>query len=545
MSNLIDMNRLDASGLTQNPHVRSPVISPSDLIIALNPGHDGTLAAVKNGRLILLSSAEQDSNLRYSAANAYFLLRSLELLNEVPAVVAISGWTNEAAHQSDATPYHGIDDSLVRIQPIKICGHSIHLYQSTHERSHIFCAYGMSPFPQGQPCYILVWEGDIGCFYEIDERLQLRRYGPIVPFPGYKYGFLYDLANPSSMRGTWRHDSAGKVMALAGFSRREQANTEEQQVISRILELVVPPTTDKRMFSDTLYLNCGVTNPRFLDLASVFSYTLFNRFFAFAKKELRKGYPLLIAGGCGLNCDWNSKWRDSGLFREVFVPPVANDSGSAIGTAVEAQLLCSGNAKIEWDVYSGSEFIEDEDRLGFFESQLDLDQIADLLAQNGVVAWVHGRSEIGPRALGNRSLLAAPFKRESRDRLNAIKGRETYRPIAPVCLAEDAADLFGLHAASPYMLYLQYVRVPGLDAVTHVDGSARVQTVTRCENSILYDLLSAFKRRTDFGVLCNTSLNRKGRGFFGRRSDLLAFAVEKTIDAVVINSRCFTRGSPH
>lgn len=122
--------------------------------------------------------------------------------------------------------------------------------------------------------------------------------------------------------------------------------------------------------------------------------------------------PLLVAGGCGLNCDWNTKWRESGLFCDVFVPPVANDSGSAIGTAIDAQFHFTGNPKVAWDVYSGLDFFSDQavDASKFDEWNLNISTVAHMLASDLIVGWANGRYEIGPRALGNRSILAAPFK---------------------------------------------------------------------------------------------------------------------------------------
>ncbi|SRR6266851_467966 len=511
------------------------------LILAINPGHDGAVVALKDGNLLFSTEAEHDSQPRHLPANAYLLLNATSKLDDVPAVIATSGWTGDFPFQSASTPYHGISDSLVRIRPSTIFGHKTLLFESTHERSHIFCSYGMSPFPQGMPCYALVWEGDIGSFYEIDEQMQIRQHGPVLSFPGYKYSFLFDLADPSSQMGTWRMDAAGKLMALAAFSSRTEPTAEERCVMTRIIEEVCPPITDKEPFKDTPYFNCGVTNPAFRDLVSIFSDKLFNIFYFYAKRNLRKGYPLLIAGGCGLNCEWNSRWRDSGLFSDVFVPPVTNDSGSAIGTAIEAQHMLSGRTKISWTVYSGLDFVWDEPVEGFVESTLDYESIAELLVQEEVIAWVQGKSEIGPRALGNRSLLASPFRREIRDRLNRIKYREWYRPIAPVCLEEDAHRLFGVDGISPFMLYFQAQCAPELKAVTHVDGSARVQTVNCEQNPPLYRLLSAFKRRTGFGVLCNTSLNRRGNGFINRSSDLFKFADAQEVDAVVVNSRSYRR----
>ena len=152
----------------------------------------------------------------------------------------------------------------------------------------------------------------------------------------------------------------------------------------------------------------------------------------FARANLRETRPLLIVGGCDLNCDWNSKWKESGLFTEVFVPPVANDSGSAIGTAIDAQFHFTGNPKIDWNVYSGRYFVTEPFDLGPYDVyETNYELLADLLANNLILGWVSGKYEIGPRALGNRSILAAPFH-NTRVRLNEIKQREQFRPIAPV-----------------------------------------------------------------------------------------------------------------
>lgn len=518
-------------------------LPPDGTIVAVNPGHDGALVALRNFQLFFYSAAEYDSRPRHLPANGYFLLDCLSQLEHLPSVLATSGWSVGWPHQSACAPYFGVSDSHVMVRRTPFLGRQIIRYESTHERSHIFCTYGMSPLQQGEPCYVLVWEGEIGSFYEINERLRIRQLGPVLPNPGYKYAFLYDLADPAATVGRWRHDSAGKLMALSAYSKKEQPNAVESEAICRLLHDVYPPVTSKESFAGTPYFNCGVTNPLFLDLVKLFTDKMFDIFFSFARQHLRERYSLLISGGCGLNCEWNSRWRKCGLFTDVFVPPVPNDSGSAIGTAIEAQYALSENAKLDWNVYSGPEFIMDVVREEFDEIPFNVDVVAHLLAKNHVVAWVHGRAEMGPRALGNRSLLAAPFTHDMRDRLNIIKQREWYRPIAPVCLEEDAPHLFGVSCPSPYMLYFDMVRNDGLQAVTHVDGSARIQTVSRSQNEPLYSLLRAFKAVTGVGVLCNTSLNRKGCGFFNRSSDLFSFAIEKKLDVIVIGSRCFITGS--
>lgn len=510
-----------------------------DVILSVNPGHDGAVVAIKDRKLLFSWEAEHDSHPRHALVAAGSLLNAMNALDAVPAVIARSGWApDETNYESTDLSYHGCEDSFARIRETNVLGRPAVLFESTHERSHIFCSYGLSPFEEGRPFYALVWEGEIGSFYEVDEAMHVSRLGPVLPYPGYKYSFLFDLADPKSPMGVWRFDAAGKLMALAAFASDNEPTAQELRVIDRIFERVTPPTTDKHPFRDTPYFNCGHAHPRFRDLVARFSDALFGRYYAYAQKHLRKGYPLAIGGGCGLNCEWNARWRDSGMFSDVFVPPVANDSGTAIGTAIEAQFALSGSAKVDWSVYSGPEFVWDGQTDGFEEHPGDYDEIAALLLEDKVIAWVQGRTEIGPRALGARSMLASPFRAAMKDRLNCIKQREPYRPIAPVCMEEDAERLFGVKS-SPYMLYFQPACAPELEAVTHVDGSARVQTVSREQNAPLHELLSAFKRRTGFGVLCNTSLNRKGKGFINRSSELFAFARERRLDAVVANGHCW------
>jgi hydroxymethyl cephem carbamoyltransferase len=230
------------------------------------------------------------------------------------------------------------------------------------------------------------------------------------------------------------------------------------------------------------------------------------------------------------------------LFEDVFIPPCADDSGCAIGVAVDAQRHFTGNAKVEWDIYVGEEFQHDmQVNEPFGCQELNLGKVAQLLRDGSVVAWVQGRYEIGPRALGNRSLLAAPFSKATTDRLNQIKEREGYRPIAPICLEERVTDWFYSHGPSPHMLYFQTVKGERLQAITHDDASARVQTVNAKQNKPLYDLLSTFASMTGFGVLCNTSLNFCGRGFINRMSDLLKFVLERGVDAMVVDSVLYTR----
>lgn len=170
-------------------------------------------------------------------------------------------------------------------------------------------------------------------------------------------------------------------------------------------------------------------------------------------------------------------------FLFLFVPPVANDSGSAIGTAIDAQFHFTGNPKIDWNVYSGCEFVANDavDSSLCDEYKTDHGMIADVLASNVILGWVNGKCEIGPRALGNRSILASPFQVSTRVRLNEIKQREQFRPIAPVCLEDDAARYFSCERPSPFMLYTHPVFTDALAAVTHVNGDGTHSNGVLCD----------------------------------------------------------------
>ena len=406
-------------------------------------------------------------------------------------------------------------------------------------------AIGMSPFPQGTPCYSLIWEGAIGAFYEIDRESNISLIANVMNQPGNRYASIYGLADPTFPKNApfSRFSDAGKLMALASFSSRRETTPEEEELIRFLLSSEDLQLDMYSQLESTTYYNVGVEDGAFRDFAGIFSDRIFDTFHRFADANLRPGLPLLIAGGCGLNCDWNAKWLDSGLFSGVFVPPVPNDSGSAIGTAIDAQFHFTGNVKVEWDVYSGLPF--DETR-GVVSDRYDVinvsvEEVAQMLSAGMILGWVSGLFEIGPRALGNRSILAAPFEDATRVRLNEIKQREQFRPIAPVCLEEDAAKWFGCHRESAYMLFTYQARTEALRAVTHVNGSARIQTVSSRSNADLYALLLSFKARTGYGVLCNTSLNFNGKGFINNLTDLDSYAWDSGLDGFVVDGRAYLR----
>jgi predicted NodU family carbamoyl transferase len=517
-------------------------------ILAYNPGHDGAIVYLRDGRLVSSVEAEKDSNYRYMPLGPRDLFRAFDQLEVIPDVVSIGGWWPREARPTGTAShvgYRGIGPDDMMLTQSRLFGKSIPFFSTSHERSHLLSAIGMSPIPQDSPCYALIWEGTIGAFYEVDENLNITLLANVMNQPGDRYASIYGLADPTFPKNTpfSRFSDAGKLMALASFSRRSIPTPAEEEIMRFLLESEDVGLDMYEKLESSVHFNIGIDNEEFRDFSGIYSDRIFDRFHRYAETHMRKGLPLVIAGGCGLNCDWNTKWKESDLFADVFVPPVPNDSGSALGTAIDTQLYFTGNAKIDWDVYSGLTFSTESDASADRYDIFDIgpDRVAHMLSEGLILGWVNGRYEIGPRALGNRSILAAPFHDDTRVRLNEIKQREQFRPIAPVCLEEDASKWFGCDSPSPHMLYTYRAQTNALRAVTHVNGSARIQTVNSTTNNPLFDLLTAFKARTGYGVLCNTSLNFNGKGFINNIADLDTYAWDHGLDGFIVNGRAYLR----
>ena len=254
---------------------------------------------------------------------------------------------------------------------------------------------------------------------------------------------------------------------------------------------------------------------------------------------------LVMAGGVALNCVANSRlWRD-GPFERVWVKPAAGDSGTALGAALQVahelgdRPAAMGSAALG----RGWDDAEIAERLGAaeltFERPDDVaDTVAEALAANQVVAWFQGRSEFGPRALGHRSLLADPRSHSNLEKLNDIKGREQFRPVAPMVLAERAAEIFEAGPIpSPYMLFTHRVRegwAARIPAVVHVDGTARIQTVDREQEPLMARCLERFEARTAVPVVVNTSLNTAGRPMVDDPRDALECFGSSPVDLLAI-----------
>jgi predicted NodU family carbamoyl transferase len=329
-------------------------------VLSYNPGHDGAIVYLQDGYLVASVEAEKNSNYRYSPISSHDVFNVLSELDEIPDVICTGGWWPRDEHEyvlgsNVHVGYRGVLKSAALVDQRRLLGKPVQYFSSSHERSHVLCAFGMSSLPKGTPCYALVWEGAIGAFYEIDSELNITLLADVLTQPGNRYALLYGLADPTFPKNApfSRFSDAGKLMALASFSNRSAPSAEEKKLIDFLLNSSYLKLSPYEDLEHSPYYNVGIDDPEFRNFAGIYSDKIFDVFYQFAKSSLKKKMPLVIAGGCGLNCDWNTKWKESRLFTEVFVPPVANDSGSAIGTAIDAQFHFTGNPKIHWNVYSG------------------------------------------------------------------------------------------------------------------------------------------------------------------------------------------------
>jgi carbamoyltransferase len=254
---------------------------------------------------------------------------------------------------------------------------------------------------------------------------------------------------------------------------------------------------------------------------------------------------LALAGGVALNCVANTRLLSEGPFSEIWVQPAAGDSGTALGAALTVAAEAGDDLKPMTTAALGRGWSDTQIELALSTARLPYERpsdisgaTAEIIAGNGIVAWFQGRAEYGPRALGHRSLLAHPAREDNTERLNDIKGREQFRPVAPMVLSDRAPEIFARGPIpSPYMLFVHDVATEWQDrlrAVTHVDGTARIQTVDLADDPFTANMLTAFDDITGIPVVVNTSLNTAGRPMVDSPRDALELFGSAPVDALAI-----------
>jgi carbamoyltransferase len=366
-------------------------------------------------------------------------------------------------------------------------------------------------------------------------------------------GLLYEEA--TAHLGFLRSSDEYKVMALASYGTPRFADelrelcyaTDDGGFRTHPVDwstLVKPRRADEEWTQDHA------------DLAASLQHRLEEVLLSLARwvQEQTSGRRLALAGGVALNCVANTRILAETPYDSVWVQPAAGDAGTALGAALHLAAEAGDRIvpMVGADLGRGWDDAAIEGLLRHAHLPVErpddvAEAVAECLAQDGIVAWFQGRSEFGPRALGHRSLLAHPGRAENLERLNDVKGREQFRPVAPMVLLERASEIFTRGPLpSPYMLFVHDVS-PGwrqrIPAVVHVDGTARVQTVDEATEPLVARMLRLFEQRTGLPVVVNTSLNTAGRPMVDSPADALECFGSSPVDLLAIGPYVLRRST--
>jgi carbamoyltransferase len=414
-----------------------------------------------------------------------------------------------------------------------------------HHRAHEASAFLAAPFDD---CAVLVMDGrgERACTsYGMWDGAHYSRIGQ-VDFP-HSLGLLYE--SVTDYLGFLHSSDEYKVMALASFGTPRYAQRVRECIRFDAGGQYRVSEPDWQAWLGPPRVPGAAIRQEHMDLASSLQLVLEETVFTLARwLHDQTGSPrLAMAGGVALNCVLNGRLRAEGPFEDIWVQPAAGDAGTALGAAlwVDAEQRDTGPRRWRMEhAFLGPEYAEREigqllARAGLaFSRPSDLaGACANLLADGCVLGWFQGRMEFGPRALGARSILASPLEPGMQEKLNQIKDREDFRPVAPVVLEEAASSWFEHGWRSPYMLFVDQVRADRaarIPAVCHVDRSARVQTVDAITNPAMHGLLRAFADKTGVPVLVNTSFNTRGAPMVCTPEDALAAYFTSPLDALAL-----------
>jgi hypothetical protein len=536
-------------------------VSPPDSLSVLAPRHDQNIALWRSRdsrvELVRIWELERISGQKHH----YWPLFTVDRYNRVLAeLLATEGLSLEDVSSSWGTP------GLPRHSPIRLPAgaddfpvHSLaHLYSGLLLDSEIFrnqTIIGMAV--DGRPDFGLDQAGKkywyTGCVSTKGE----VNFAPVEsPAPLYdaastefhaEPGTLMALASACPTTIDFDTDAAMRTMQLFGGRRIPLIDTlpfvhdviraAESQLSS--IELDGRFTAEEHLQSAVMKVvqtACEIVMVRNID-----------RLLDSAAVDPHEAY-LSLSGGFALNCPTNSFLLHRYGFKDLLIPPCANDSGQALGLGLLALhgtgLLPDGDFRLRTP-FHGSQLTDVETALRDFDEFVedvqpftDTGFVDDIC--RGALVWADGAAEIGPRALGHRSILADPRFLRSKDQLNAWKSRQWWRPVAPIVLEEHTGEWFEESGPSPYMLQTAYIReckremVP---AILHLDNSARHQTLARDADPRLYQAIEAFRQRTGIPMLCNTSLNEKGEPIVDTAAQALSFAIRKGIAVAYVGGR--------
>jgi carbamoyltransferase len=535
----------------------SPTPTINKTVVGFNTGHHGGAAIISRGRIIAIAE-ERLNRRKYSDGclnSLIYCLKALGLtVNDVDLFVSSS--------------YHSRlqDDYMGELSPLGIS--KDRFITVDHHLSHAYCAYYLSPYEKS---LVVVVDGlgndtDTESYYLADGS-SIRKIGGNDPARSIYKGIGRAYEAFTNFCG-WSAQEAGKTMGLAGYGREKYPDVELYCINDN---LKIASFLEGRYFQAAYNfirersLNFGPPMSGFRNRDAAFFVQ--NRTEKIIIQLIRKlheryGVPnLCLAGGVFLNSIINKLLLDSTAVKNLFIPPCCDDTGQALGNALYGYHKVLGAPKLpplehaslgrEYSCTEILDVLEKKQRIfalpyhvksanyQFAKHQNIATITAEVLSRGKIVGWFQGGSEIGPRALGHRSILTAPQPNEFKRVLNhKVKCREGFRPFAPAVLRDKASQYFDLHTDSPFMLLVAKSKSTvrkEIPAVLHVDGTARVQTVSRESNLLFYSLIDEFSRLTGTPVILNTSFNDSKEPIAETPRDALSLFCRLPLDYLVID----------
>jgi carbamoyltransferase len=514
-------------------------------VVGINRTQDGSIAVTRGGSTIYSLQKERLSRRKHHwgrLGDLPRLYRERLPFLDGPIDLVVEGWSSDAEFDR-IEEYHEELRQTLDLEPgariVQVSHHVTHLYSAFHP-SPFDVAAGLVVDNQGSRVQHFTDPVDLPAgtdphLLEVSSFYRCERGGRIECFAKQLWdgdwsrpvglGCFYSLL--TKMLWPEGEGNEGKVMGLAPFGDSDVLGLPPLEV--REHEIFIPQEWLKLFDDRDTYRWTGDPSSfrACADLAAAgqraFEDALM-QLIGWLKKQTGLD-AFVFAGGCGLNCSANGRIIREAPFRDVFIPPSPHDGGTALGCAIYGMVECLGlPADFRWtNDYLGPETdpAEIERAVADLPAGLVADMpddlaaaMVDLLERGRVVALHQGRSESGPRALGNRSIIGDPRRPAMQDYINyCVKGREWFRPLAPLVLADQASRIFDVDRPAPFMQYAALVHEKFRDVypgITHVDGTARLQTVEPVNSPFLHELMTAWQERTGTPVLLNTSLNGPG-----------------------------------
>lgn len=463
------------------------------LIVGVNAcSHDAALAVVRDNDILFAAHSERYSKKK----NDWFL--NEEILKEVYKF-----------GKPDLVTYY--EDPLKKALRVKLFGGNYSSYShvratfpgsvivnSDHHESHACAGYFTSGFEEAAVVVLdSIGQFETSSIWSAKGEKIKRVFSKKYPF---SFGLFYSAF--TQLVGLKPNEEEYIMMGMAAYGNPEKYYEKINNLFSSIKNQKV------NFHYGVSKFNIDITQENVYDVAAAVQLVYEHRlmeFMAYAKK-ITGSSNLVFMGGCALNCSANTHLLK--MFKNVWIMPNPGDAGSSLGS-----ILSLTKKQVNWTgPYLGHNI----------DGEYPVDPALKSLSKKGVAPIASGKAEYGPRAFGNRSILADPRKYNMKDTINNIKGRELFRPLAPVVLEEDVHEWFDIDQPSPYMQFAVKCKKPDLiPAVVHQDGTSRIQTVNQEQHPGLYDLLKKWKDYSGVPVLLNTSLNIKGQPLLNDKNDII------------------------